>query len=165
MKKFLYLVRHAKSSWDNPDLSDFERPLNSRGKRDAPKMGKRLKERQIKPDLIICSPAKRAKKTATKISKQINYDQDDIIYDSGLYHADPDTILEIVQQQPGEIESLMIFGHNPGFTEFANSISGMQIDNIPTAGLFVASFTVSQWSEIRFGTGNFELFDYPKKAF
>ncbi|MEO1054867.1 MAG: histidine phosphatase family protein [Bacteroidota bacterium] len=161
--KTLYLVRHAKSSWADPSLSDFERPLNGRGKRDAPVMGGRLKRRGIMPDLMLSSPAKRAFKTCKVIAKEIGYPKESIVRDRAVYHADEDELLEIMQQQDDKYESIMLFGHNPGFTYFANELAHTEIDNIPTCGVFACELNIEQWSELRFGTAKMLFFDYPKK--
>ncbi len=162
--KTLYLVRHAKSSWDNPSLSDFERPLNDRGKRDAPEIGKRLLNKGIMPELMLSSPAQRALTTCRLIAKVIGYPDQKIATDSAIYHAGESALLRIVQQTSDEYRSLMLFGHNPGFTDFANELANTDIYNIPTCGVFVCSFEVDKWQEIRFGNGQLLFFDYPKKA-
>src|SRR6478609_6616404 len=115
--KTLYLVRHAKSSWDDIDLSDFDRPLNDRGKKDAPKMGKRLKERDIFPDVMLSSPAKRALETCKAIAKALSFPEEKITTDKRLYHASEDQLLKVVQglkDRHDNVEVIMIFGHNPG---------------------------------------------------
>src|SRR5688572_28096927 len=95
--KTIYIVRHAKSSWSNPDQADFERGLNDRGKRDAPRMGKRLKEKNVHPDLMVSSPAKRALSTAKRMAEILNYPKEKIKPDRLLYHADEETILSVIQ--------------------------------------------------------------------
>jgi len=161
--KELYLVRHAKSSWDFPNLSDHDRPLNGRGKRNAPEMGKRLKSLGIEPDLLISSTAKRAYKTAKAIANEIGYFKEKIIVESDLFHSSIENILEIVNDQSEETNKLMLFGHNPGFTWFANSFGNLEIDNIPTAGI-VALKVTKPWKEVTWGDGSFLFFDYPKKV-
>jgi phosphohistidine phosphatase len=96
--KTLYIIRHAKSSWDNPDLSDFERPLNDRGEKDAPRMGKRLKERRVTPDMMLSSPATRALVTCQQIAKVLGFSEDKIKTDRRLYHASDDQILKVIQE-------------------------------------------------------------------
>ncbi len=118
--KTLILVRHAKSSWAYPHLSDFDRPLNGRGKRDAPRMGRYLAERGIHADLIVSSPANRAITTARTIQEYQVSPKPRIVEERSLYHASAATILRVVQAQPDDVNSLMIFGHNPGFTDCAN---------------------------------------------
>jgi phosphohistidine phosphatase len=163
--KTLYIVRHAKSSWDNSELSDFERPLNERGKRDAPDMGKRLNERGLKPDCVISSPAKRAFSTAKRICKVLGFEKEKIRTDRRLYHADDEMMLSVLREVKSNLDSVMIFGHNPGLTDFVNSLVSeeLDIDNVPTCGVVAFSFETDTWSSINWGTGNLVFFDYPKK--
>lgn len=163
--KTLYLVRHAKSSWDYPNLPDFDRPLSARGERDAPKMGQRLKDKYILPDLIISSPANRAYTTCQVISKIIGYNQGRIIGDQSIYHAGERTLLNVVQSTSKDVKSLMLFGHNPGFTDFACSLSNEDIYNIPTCGIVCITFDLKGWSDVNFGNGKMQFFDYPKKEY
>ena len=160
--KTLYIVRHAKSSWDNPNLDDFDRPLNSRGKKNAPEMGERLKKKGIKPDLIISSSAKRAYTTAVKIAKEIGYPKNDIKRTENFYLAGVNASLRIIHQVDDHVESLMIFGHNPGWTDLSNYLCDFQIDNIPTCGISAITFEIDKWSEVKTGGGKLLFFDYPK---
>ncbi|QSE97426.1 SixA phosphatase family protein [Fulvivirga lutea] len=160
--KTLYLVRHAKSSWDYPELTDFERPLNKRGERDSPEMGKRLRKKGILPDLLLSSPANRALTTCKNIAQEIGYPKKKIATDRSIYHAGENTLLKVVQNVSDEHQSLMLFGHNPGFTDFANELANTDIYNIPTCGVFACSFEVKKWSEISFGYGQLLFYDYPK---
>ena len=162
--KTLYLVRHAKSSWDFPHLSDHDRPLNGRGKRNAPEMGTRLASQGITPDLMITSSAKRARRTAFAIALEVGYAKKDIIRTKYLYHAGEDEMLSLVQKQHDDIHSLMLFGHNPGFTYFANALANASIDNIPTSGIAAIQFPVDAWKDVKFGEGELLFFDYPKKG-
>ncbi len=163
--KTLYLVRHAKSSWDNPELADFDRPLNDRGKRDAPRMGKKLREREIHPNLIISSPAKRAMSTGKRIAEALGFPQKNIKTDQGLYHANAEELLSIVQKLPDTCERIVLIGHNPGLTDFANDLTRDQavITNVPTCGVVAYEFDVNSWQQVDFGKGRFLFFDYPKK--
>ena len=163
--KTLYLVRHAKSSWDHPHLDDIDRPLNNRGKNDAPLMGKRLSKRGIFPDLMITSPAKRAQKTCKHIAKSLEYPASEIVVAEDVYHGSEDILLQVVRECDDLWNSIMIFGHNPGFTDFANSIADAGIDNIPTCGVFACSFDVKNWKDVKFGSGTTLFYDYPKKEF
>jgi phosphohistidine phosphatase len=162
--KTIYLVRHAKSSWEEEGLSDFDRPLNSRGVRDAPRMGKRLKEKHILPDLILSSPANRAVSTCRAIASILLYNEDKIKTTKELYHADEDDILAVIATVDDSCNSLMLFGHNPGLTDFANSLSENNnlIRNIPTCGVVCFTFAVDTWKKIVPGTGKFVFFDFPK---
>lgn len=161
--KTLYLTRHAKSSWKFPELSDHDRPLNKRGNRDAPIMGKRLFSQGILPNTMISSTANRAYTTAQKIAFEIGFPSDQIIPNSDLFHADSSEILEVIQELSDKHSSAMVFGHNPGFTWAANQLANLNIDNIPTCGIVSLSFPVDSWSELDFGMGELVFFDYPKK--
>jgi phosphohistidine phosphatase len=161
--KTLYLIRHAKSDWDNPLLSDFDRPLNKRGKKNAPFMGNILAKAHIHPDLILSSPALRAQMTASKIAKQIGYDSDLIVYSEMLYAADYETIKSVLKSVLSTQQTVFLIGHNPGLTEFAEYISGHAIDNIPTCGLVCVKLKEDNWKNIGRDSALFVSFDYPKK--
>lgn len=161
--KRLYLIRHAKSSWKDKSLDDFDRPLNKRGKRDAPVMGKQLKQQQVMPDVIISSPARRALKTAKIIAREIDFPEKQIITDHSVYMADEQQLLTVIQNIDDSFQTAMLFGHNPGFTLFANTLSDYQIDNIPTCGVFCVDFEVASWKEVAAQRGAFQFFDYPRK--
>jgi phosphohistidine phosphatase len=163
--KTLYVIRHAKSSWDDVNLSDFDRPLNERGKRDAPRMGKRLKEKEIHPDQLISSPAKRAMSTCKRIAEVLALKKDCIKAEPALYHADADQILNVVRQINPKNDTIFIFGHNPGMTEFVelmNPDKTKVIDNIPTCGVVALQFPTHDWQSVDFGKGKLLFFDYPK---
>lgn len=161
MKKIV-LIRHAKSSWDHK-VSDFDRPLNERGKTDAPLMGGVLKQLAIRPDLYLCSPAKRAFTTAQKLCEAMDLNKDIIKTENSIYLASYQTLIKIISLQPAEINTLFITGHNPGFTDLANHLSEARIDNLPTCGIFAVDFDMAHWSEISANTGSFSFFEYPKK--
>jgi phosphohistidine phosphatase len=161
--KTLYLVRHAKSSWNNSNLSDHARPLNDRGERDAPHMGKRLRKRKPQPALIISSSAVRAETTATLLAKAIGYPPSDITIDERLYGAEPKDVLAIIGELDNAIDCAMLVGHNPTFTDLINALSGSQIDNVPTCGMAVLKFPTNTWSTIGQTPGELLDFDYPKK--
>jgi len=163
--KTLSLLRHAKSSWDDPALDDFDRPLNPRGRRDAPEMGRRLKARGEIPDLIISSPARRALATARMVAREVGIPEARIIEEASLYHAGAGTILSIVRSLESLAGHLMLVGHNPGFNDVANSLSEARIDNLPTAALFQVEFDVDDWSDVAPGQGRFVRFDSPKRPF
>ena len=162
--KTIILVRHAKSSWKDPGLDDFDRPLNKRGKRNAPFMGQKLKEGNILPDLILSSPAKRARKTATIIAKAIGYPKKKIVLDPGMYHCSGWYLLEMMRKQDDKHDAIMIFGHNPGFNDFADILLDRNpVYNIPTTGVYCIRFDVDSWTEIQAGKGESVFFDYPKR--
>ncbi len=161
--KNLYLLRHAKSSWDNPGLSDQERPLNQRGLHDAPMMGERLRGRGESPDLVFSSPARRALTTAQLFCDACGYPPDEIATDEGLYFLGRGAIEEIILNQSDRVGSLMLVFHNPDITHFCNSISDyFRIDNIPTCGLVKWACDIERWRDWSREAAKFEYFDYPK---
>ncbi len=164
MKK-LFLIRHAKSSWDYSDLTDFERPLNKRGKRDAPFMAKLLAKQGFSPDLIISSPANRAITTARFFAESLGYLFDKIFIEPKLYEASRDEILEIVMEIIDLYDNVMLFAHDPGLTDFANKLIGNNIDNIPTCGIVSINFKIESWGEINSKNSEMMFFEYPKKYF
>ncbi len=161
--KTLYIVRHAKSSWKNPSLSDWERPLNNRGSRDAPFMGKRLAEHGINPEIMISSPAARALMTARVVAEQIGYAPSAIHTEKRLYAAGLGDALQVIKQLKDGLETVMIFGHNPAFTDLVDYITGDSIGNLPTCGICAVTFDLSSWQSVAPGTGTILFFDYPKK--
>jgi phosphohistidine phosphatase len=161
--KILTIVRHAKSSWKYPELVDFDRPLNKRGKKDAPPTGRRLKEQGILPDLIIASPANRAFSTAKIIAKEIGYPKKNLVADKRVYMADTGDILAILRQVNDDFKEVFIVGHNPTMTDFANDLTGEYIDNIPTCGIARIKLDIASWKDLTTGKGELSLFDYPKK--
>lgn len=159
----LTLVRHAKSDWSLPGQNDWDRPLNKRGQRDAPEMARRLRSRRLKPDLVLASPAVRAVTTASVMARELRVPAARVVQDERLYLATPADLLAVIHELGGEAKHLMVFGHNPGMTEFANRLSaGDQIDNLPTCGVFTALFDLSDWSALDWGSGEDAEFDYPK---
>ncbi len=162
--KTVILVRHAKSSWKNPGLKDFDRPLNKRGKRDAPLMGGKIRDRNILPDLILSSPAKRARKTATRFAEQLGYPKKKILYDDRMYHSDARYLLELVRSQDDGHKIIMLFGHNPDFSDFADILLAHNpACPIPTAGVHCIRFAVDRWKNVQEGKGESAFFDYPKR--
>lgn len=161
--KTIYLLRHAKSSWDNPRLDDFERPLSKRGHHDAPLMGNLLEKLNVLPDLLISSPAIRAAMTARIIAESINYPFDNIQYDENIYEAGEEQILEIIYGIDDSINKLMLVGHNPSFTYLSHFLAKHSINNIPTCGFFAAGLNISTWTKIKKNCGKMVMFEYPKK--
>jgi phosphohistidine phosphatase len=162
--KHLTLVRHAKSSWKDRDLEDFDRPLNARGKSDAPLMGRRLAARGGNPDLVLSSPAKRAIATMKKIAQEAGFREREIVADKRLYEADARELLRLVRGIDDRHHDVLLCGHNPGLTDFSNLISDQRIDNIPTCGIVSISFPVDSWTKIMPGSGEVLYFDFPKIA-
>jgi len=162
MKK-LVLLRHAKSSWDSAELADFERPLNERGKKDAPIMGQHLaQKRNLKLDLIITSPAKRALKTAKIIAKELNLPENKILKDSNIYGAGLSDMLSLIVRISNAVDTVMLVGHNPTFTSLAYYLTHNPVENIPTCGVFCVDFNVEKWKDIKEASGKLDFFDYPK---
>ena len=160
--KQLFLIRHAKSSWDDFTISDFERPLNGRGKKDAPEMAKRLAEKKIKIDAFVSSPAKRAKRTCKYFAKEFDLGKDDIVFENRLYEAGTQNFLEVVENLKNKWDSVAIFSHNPGITDFANSLTNERIDNIPTCGIFALKVKTKHWNDFKEAEKEFLFFDYPR---
>lgn len=161
----LFIVRHAKSSWGGIGLSDFERPLNERGKRDAPDMAQRLLNRKVKIDAFISSPAKRAKNTCKAFCKIYKVREDDIIYIDELYHANSETFYKVIRDIDDHFRNVAIFSHNPGITDFVNSLcEGVRTDNMPTSAVFGVEMDIKNWAEFENAEKKFLFFDYPKLA-
>jgi len=161
--KTLTIVRHAKSSWEDMNLRDRERPLNKRGKRDAPEMGRRIQEAGIRPSLILASPAVRAWKTAKAIADAINYPREFLQKEEALYLASVDRILDVIVAQDNNFNNLLIVGHNPGFTEFANFLVPGLTHNLPTAGVVSVEIDQDDWSLYESPAAKLMLHDWPKK--
>ena len=162
MKK-LTLVRHSKSDWSLPGQQDWDRALNKRGQRDAPEMARRLRARKLKPDVILSSPAVRALATATIMARELKVASSIVRQDERLYLAAPADMLTVIRELGGDSRHLMVFGHNPGITDFANRLSaGDRIDNMPTSAVFTATFAIADWSELDWARGQDAQFDYPK---
>ena len=164
MKK-LFFIRHAKSSWKDLNLDDFNRPLNRRWKSDASFMWTILKSSNIFPDIIISSPAKRTKKTAKKIAKQLDYDKKDILYNENIYEAWFSDIIEIIKNLDNKYSIVFIIMHNPTITGIVNKITQKEIFNIPTCGVAWIDLNIKNWWEFDIEKTPWELFfyDYPKK--
>ena len=161
--KTIYLLRHAKSSWANPKLDDFERPLNNRGHYDAPLMGNLLEKLNIFPDLIISSPAIRAAMTARIVAEAINYPLQKIEYNELIYEAGESKLLDLIYGLDNNINKLMLVGHNPAFTYFSHYLADHDVNNIPTCGLFVAELDIKDWNKLKRKCGKVILYEYPKK--
>ncbi|MBV20230.1 MAG: phosphohistidine phosphatase [Cytophagia bacterium] len=161
MKK-LIIVRHAKSSWNHPELSDFDRPLNSRGNKDAEMMSLKLSEKINKIDFIISSSSKRTILTYEYFKNKINFNNE--LFTDELYHASSKTVISIIKDTNSDINSLMLLGHNPGLTETVNYLTNHHLYNLPTTGIIIVKFNVSSWSKISEldKKGNLEWIKFPK---
>lgn len=162
MKKII-LVRHGKSAWNQPFLDDHERPLAERGIKDVPKMARRLQKKGIFPDLLLSSTAKRALQTAQLTAKELDIPKDKIQLDKNLYHASPHSLLKAIRMQPDIVNTLFVFGHNPGFNDLITYLGG-EIDNLPTSGQFGFKLKTDHWSELSPDTAEVWFMDYPKKS-
>src|SRR5215217_5847539 len=160
--KTLILVRHAKSSWDVIGQKDFDRVLNDRGKKDAPEMAQRLKEKGLKVDLFVSSPAKRAHKTAKYFAEAFKTDKDDIVLIDQLYEAPLDTFYEVVRGLNNKYDVVALFAHNPGITAFVNTLTEVHTDNMPTCSLFAVQVDTDSWNTFKESNKKFLFFDYPK---
>ncbi len=163
--KTLYLIRHAKSSWEDSSLRDIQRPLNPRGKRDAPFMAKLLKGKGIQADAIVSSPANRAFTTSTYFAKEMGIEENEIIQEDSIYEAYTEDIFNVIHSLHNSINTVFLFGHNPTFTSMANMFTQNYIANVPTCGIVVIESAAESWSA--FGRENSLLKDYyyPKQYF
>jgi phosphohistidine phosphatase len=159
----LTLLRHAKSSWDDHGLADSERPLAARGLRDAPEMGRRLAARNDPPGLIVSSPALRALATARAVAREIGHREDRIVPEPRLYLADAATILAVLRDLRDAPRHVMLVGHNPGFTDLANRLDDLSIDNLPTTAMLCVDFIAGRWAEVEPAAAGLVWLDYPKK--
>ena len=162
--KTLTIVRHAKSSWKHMSLRDRDRPLNKRGKRDAPEMGRRIDEAGIRPSLILSSPAARAWKTAKAIAEAINYPREFLQKEEDLYLASLDEILDVIVAQDNGFNNLMVVGHNPGLTDVANFLVPGLTNNLPTAGVVSVQIDQDNWSLYERPATELLVHDWPKKS-
>ena len=160
--KTLMIMRHAKSSWNDPSVIDFDRTLNERGNRDAPVMGGRLAEKNPGIELIVSSPAKRARTTAGIIAAATDYPEHSILLEPDIYEASVGELLEVVRRLPEENSHVAMVGHNPGFTDLANLLSGSAISNLPTCGIVYLEMCAPQWRNAATATAKLLELDTPK---
>ena len=163
--KELILVRHAKSSWEDPALSDHERPLNKRGKRNAPEMGERLARSGYDPDLIVSSSAVRALDTARSVAGKLGYPREHIAVKERLFHAGVSELLQVIRGVDDSVDSLMLFGHNPGLTDLANHLGPKEILNMPTCAVLHLQVPGRRLvNAVGDAPGDEVRYDYPKRA-
>lgn len=158
--KTLYVLRHAKSSWENSDLADFDRPLNDRGKTAAPFMGKVMKEGGLVPGLILSSPAVRARETARLVKEAAGFDAA-IEHDGQIYEASPQTLQHVASSIDDSFESAMIVGHNPGMEGFVRLLTG-KLESMPTGSLAIIDLDIPDWESIGKGSGTLRKMIRPK---
>ncbi|MEJ7779156.1 MAG: histidine phosphatase family protein [Daejeonella sp.] len=164
MPKQLLLVRHAKSDWDNIKLSDFNRPLNSRGKKNAPEMALRLKTKGLLPQQIISSPALRAFTTAEHFAEVLGIEKANIVKEMEIYDALPSTLLNVVNNLDDTSSFSALFGHNPGITNIVQDLCSTDLNNVPTCGMVLIHFPFDTWRMVSAGTGELIFFDFPKNV-
>jgi phosphohistidine phosphatase len=160
--KELLLVRHAKSSWDDPYLDDHDRPLNDRGLRNAPEMGKRLQGWGIRPGAWISSTALRAITTAEILAEQVGFPHDQIQRSRDLYHSSATDLQEFIARLDDQIYSIALFGHNPAMTSLVANLYGLPIDNLPTCGVVHLQFNENIWSAVSSAPPARAYCDFPK---
>ena len=155
--KVIYLIRHAKSDWNNPLLTDFERPLNKRGLQDAPFMAKKLAELDFNPSLIVCSPAQRTTSTAELIAPKTS-----ILFENSIYEASLNNLTHLINLLPNEHNQIALIGHNPSITSLSNYLTDDFIGNMPTCCIIKIELEIDTWKEITQGIGIQQFFIYPK---
>jgi phosphohistidine phosphatase len=144
--KTLLILRHAKSSWDKPDIADHDRPLNKRGKRDAPRMGQLLRDEGLLPDLILSSTARRARKTAEAVAEASGY-LGEIEYTGDFYPGDPSDYIETLRQAPDDLDRIMVVGHNPGLEDLLETLTG-ESEHLTTSALAQVSLPIGSWQAL-----------------
>lgn len=163
MKTVLF-VRHAKSSWDDLSLSDFDRPLNKRGKKDAPEMAKRLIKKKVNIDRFVSSPALRAKRTAEAFLEEYGKSEKKIVLVPALYEAGIKNFYDTVSLLENEDDTVAIFSHNPGITDMVNTLTTNNVDNMPTCAIFAVNADIKKWKDFEKAEKEFVFFDFPKNV-
>jgi phosphohistidine phosphatase len=161
--KTLYLVRHAKSSWNDPSMLDYERPLDDRGNSDKKTMAIRLKEKEIRIDYLLSSSAKRTTQTTYGLLKELTLDSQQVEFTKALYHASASDMLNEINKVSDMGSNLMLVGHNPGISNLCDYLCDYLTD-FPTLGIAKIVFNLESWQEISRGSGTLEWFDYPKNG-
>lgn len=153
MSKTLFLVRHAKSSWDDPDLADLARPLNKRGKRDAAAMAQRVAHRSSRPELIVTSPATRARRTAEAMAAALGFEPESLVVDRRIYDATVTPLLEVIRSLDARHARVMIVGHHPGLSDIVNALANAKVEKMPTCSVAEVRCEVATWADVREGGG------------
>lgn len=164
MSKQLLLVRHAKSDWENTKLTDFDRPLNSRGEKNAPEMARRLLKKGLIPQQIVSSPALRALTTARYFAQELGLQKSEIIKEPEIYEALTSTLMDVINNLGNESSFTALFGHNPGITSVVSNLSNRDLNNVPTCGMVLIEFPFDDWAMVSAGTGELIFYDYPKNG-
>jgi phosphohistidine phosphatase len=162
MSRRITLLRHAKSSWNDASVADYDRTLNDRGQRDAPMMARRMLDQGARPSLILSSSAARARQTARLIAREMNYPIEFIQGEQDLYLASPQKMIDVIAQQDDTFKEIIVCAHNPGITELANQLCGTSIDNVPTCGVVVLEADISKWDELGDSACILTWYDFPK---
>lgn len=160
--KTLFVVRHAKSSWGDLTLKDFDRPLNERGQRNAPEMAQRLLKKNYAIDAFVTSTARRAFETASHFIKTYGRPKEELILREKLYHAPAEAYFEVVAALDDRYDAVAIFGHNPGITAFVNQLTATRIDEMPTCAIFAVEADIRHWRDFESAGKKFLFFDAPK---
>lgn len=162
MSKQLLIIRHAKSDWGEAGLKDFDRSLNKRGERDAPEMAKRLLKKNIVPQRLVSSPAKRALTTAKHFAEMFNINKNLIQQEKDIYEASLTDLMKVINALDSQFELIALFGHNPGLTNLVQHLCEARIYDIPTCGIVLIEFPFDDWKMISGNTGEMVFFDFPK---
>lgn len=160
--KQLLIIRHAKSSWANSNEDDFDRPLNDRGRKNAPDMADRLLKRSIQPDIIVSSAAKRTVETSLLMMKQLGLQQQQLVIKKELYLAAPETIMQTILSMDDAWQTAAIIAHNPGVTDFVNTLCEVKVDDMPTCAVYAIQIKTDRWKNFSKAERAFLFFDYPK---
>jgi len=162
MQRTIYFLRHAKSDWSVSGQKDFDRELNQRGQTDAPKMGRRLFELGVSPEIIYASPARRTTDTAELVAEQLHYNTDLVVFEEQIYEASVRSLLNFINALDDKYSRVMLIGHNPTLTYLAESLTKSELGNIPTCGAVNIEFNLDSWKEVSQGNGELKWFIYPK---
>lgn len=161
--KTLYIIRHAKSSWEHEDLHDLERPLTERGKKNALLMGEVLRKYEAFPDEVISSPALRAVATTRILCEELGFDSNKMLIEPDLYFREVEDIIQLLHRRQSRPDKIFITGHNPAFTNLANVLIPGFTEMIPTCGVVAVHFNIESWGLLKIGSGQLAFFEYPKK--
>jgi phosphohistidine phosphatase len=161
-QKVLFLVRHAKSSWKDASLADIDRPLNKRGKRDAPRMAEWLLSRAEQPEAILSSPANRALTTARAMAQALGQGPDDVLIDQDLYFTGTHGMLRALERLEDRFQRVMMVGHNPVMTRLLNQLTGADVWNMPTAAIAIIAFDMDSWGLVDCTEGDLLAYQTPK---
>ena len=161
--KTLIFLRHAKSDWTDRTLKDFDRELNDRGVRVAPKMGGKLKEMGVKPDMVYASPAKRTTQTAELLLERMDYDLEDVDFIEDIYEASARSLMNLVNDIDDHLGTVMFIGHNPSITYLSEYLIGEALGDVPTCSAVSIKFDIQEWKMISQGLGSLDFYVYPKQ--